>query len=71
MTRKSLPTHLAGLDSRAFSALVDQADNDYGEGRVAVDADGWIVSETEMLLRQTLAKPDSRRRGRLKKPSRA
>jgi hypothetical protein len=68
MTRQRLPHPLSGLDSSAFAALVERADADYAEGRVAVDADGWIVSETELRLRQTpAARAGSRRGGRSKK----
>lgn len=68
MPRPTLPNHLFDLDSKEFVALIERADADYAEGRVAADAGGWIVSETEMRLRQTLASSGNCHRGRSKKP---
>ena len=71
MPKPTLAQHLSGLSNREFAALTEEADADYAEGRVAADANGWIVSETEMRLRQKLASPGSRRQRRTKKPSEA
>jgi hypothetical protein len=70
MSKRILLQRLSDLSREEFVALNDQADKDYAEGRICIDENGWIVSETEMRLRRSLASRPDREYGSRKAPRR-